>query len=100
MVEKPDRAVSEFDYHLPPELIAQEPLAERDASRLLVVDRASGDIRHDSIGSLPRLLNPSDLVVVNNTRVLPARIFAKKVETGGNVELLLLHRDPSGLWTC
>ena len=93
-------AVADFDYHLPPELIAQEPLAERDASRLLVVDRATGSLQHDSISALPALLCPDDLIVVNNTRVLPARIFAAKAGTGGNVELLLLHRDPSGVWTC
>jgi S-adenosylmethionine:tRNA ribosyltransferase-isomerase len=93
-------SVADFDYDLPPELIAQTPLEERDSSRLLVLDRASGEIVHQSIRNLPNWLNPGDLLVVNNTRVLPARIFATKAATGGRVELLLLHRDPSGIWTC
>lgn len=92
--------VADFDYELPQGLIAQKPLVERDASRMLVLDRASGQIDHQMIRSLPNWLRAGDLLVVNNTRVLPARIFAKKAETGGRVELLLLHRDPSGEWTC
>lgn len=96
----PDRRVDAFDYDLPSELIAQTPLAERDASRMMVVDRASSTIRHEMIRSLPGYLNSGDLLVVNNTRVLPARIFAAKLGSGGKVELLLLHRDPGGVWTC
>jgi S-adenosylmethionine:tRNA ribosyltransferase-isomerase len=91
-------AVSEFEYDLPPELIAKEPPAERDASRLMVLERATGRIAHEAIAELPRLLEPGDLVVVNNTRVMPARIRAFKQSTGGRVELLLLHRRPEGIW--
>lgn len=92
--------VDAFDYELPPELIAQEPLARRDASRLLVVDGDTGRIAHSTIADLPLQLDRGDLLVANNTRVLPARIFTRKEVTGGRVELLLLHRDPSGNWTC
>lgn len=92
--------VADFDYDLPQELIAQTPLTDRDSSRMLVVDRDSRQFQHDWIRSLPRWLEPGDLLVVNNTRVLPARIFARKAGTGGKVELLLLHRDPGGVWTC
>jgi S-adenosylmethionine:tRNA ribosyltransferase-isomerase len=91
---------SDFDYDLPQELIAQTPLTERDSSRLMIVEREHARVSHASIRDLPSLLRHGDLVVVNNTRVLPARIFASKAETGGRVELLLLHRDPSGVWTC
>ncbi len=92
--------LSQFDYELPSELIAQTPLEKRDASRLMVVDRHSGLITHQTIRDLPSWLNPGDLLVVNNTRVIPARIYAFKKASGGKVELLLLHRDPSGVWTC
>ncbi len=91
--------VDDFDYDLPPELIAQTPLVERDASRMLVVERSTGRLSHESIRSLPNWLKPGDLLAVNNTRVLPARIFTTKEGSGGRVELLLLHRDPSGIWT-
>lgn len=92
--------LSQFDYDLPPELIAQTPLEQRDASRLMVVDRTTDSITHQTIRDLPRWLHSGDLLVVNNTRVIPARIFATKKASGGRVELLLLHRDPSGMWTC
>ena len=92
--------LSQFDYELPAELIAQTPLEQRDASRMMVVDRKSHSITHQTIRDLPRLMNSGDLLVVNNTRVIPARIFATKKNSGGRVELLLLHRDPSGIWTC
>jgi S-adenosylmethionine:tRNA ribosyltransferase-isomerase len=92
--------VADYDYDLPQELIAQTPLSERDSSRLMIVEREDARMCHASIRDLPSLLRPGDLLVVNNTRVLPARIFASKAETGGRVELLLLHRDPSGIWTC
>jgi S-adenosylmethionine:tRNA ribosyltransferase-isomerase len=92
--------VSDFDYDLPTELIAQTPLEDRDASRLMIVDRTTQSISHEMVRSFPAHLVKNDLVVVNNTRVLPARIYATKSETGGRVEVLLLHRDPSGTWTC
>jgi S-adenosylmethionine:tRNA ribosyltransferase-isomerase len=88
-----------FDYHLPSELIAQQPLPERDASRLLVVDRAAGALRHQTFRDLPDLLSPGDLLVVNRSRVLPARLLGRRVQ-GGAAEVLLVraHHDEDGLW--
>jgi len=89
---------SDFDYHLPPELIAQTPIEPRDAARLLRLDRSSGDLAHGHFYDLPDLLRPGDLLVANESRVIPARIFAKKVGTGGAVELLLLRRINDLTW--
>ncbi len=90
--------VDQFDYHLPPELIAQTPLPDRAASRLLVIERQTGALHHSQIRELPRWLTPGDLVVVNNTRVLPARLHARKRDTGGRIELLLLREEAPGRW--
>jgi len=79
---------SDFHYDLPSELIAQQPLAERTASRLLCLDGASGALRDRQFADLPQLLNPGDLLVFNDTRVIPARVFGEK-ETGGRVEVLV-----------
>jgi len=87
-----------FDYHLPPELIAQDPLAVRDVSRLLVLDRASGEVSHRVFGDLPGLLRPGDCLVVNTTRVLPARLHGRKQPGGGAVELLLLESAGGPKW--
>jgi S-adenosylmethionine:tRNA ribosyltransferase-isomerase len=95
----PDLLVSDFEYELPPELIAQEPLADRTASRLLVLDRQTGRITHDRLISLERWLRPGDLLVANNSRVLPARLLAVKSDSGGRIELLLLHPNADGAWT-
>jgi S-adenosylmethionine:tRNA ribosyltransferase-isomerase len=95
----PELLVSDFDYHLPQELIAQEPLPDRTASRLLVVDRATNRITDDTLRHIDRWLRPGDLLVANNSRVLPARLQAKKVETGARVELLLLHPNQDNHWT-
>jgi S-adenosylmethionine:tRNA ribosyltransferase-isomerase len=87
--------VSEFDYELPGELIAQEPLAERDRSRMLVVDRANRSWRDSSFAEFPEFLNAEDLVVLNNTRVFPARLVGHRVVNGRRgalVEALLLRR--------
>jgi S-adenosylmethionine:tRNA ribosyltransferase-isomerase len=81
--------VALFDFELPPGRIAQEAVEPRDAARLLVLDRARGELRHHRVADLPRLLAPGDLLVVNDTRVAPARLFARRA-TGGRVELLLL----------
>src|SRR4051812_45850431 len=83
--------VREFDFELPPELIAQEPPRERDGSRLLHLDRASGAIQHTRITALPDLLRDGDLVVVNDTRVFPARLLGRRVPSGGAVECLLIR---------
>ncbi len=88
---------SELDYDLPPELIAQAPAARRDASRLLVAERASGDVRHRRFGDLPDELPPGALVVVNDTRVVPARLRLRR-PTGGEAEVLLLEPVGGGLW--
>jgi S-adenosylmethionine:tRNA ribosyltransferase-isomerase len=87
---------NELDYHLPPELIAQRPLERRDASRLLVYERGSGDVRHRSFRDLPDEL-AGYLVVVNDTRVLPARLRLRR-PTGGETEILLLEEIEPGLW--
>lgn len=96
--------LSDFDYELPPELIAQEPLAERDASRLLVLPRREGAPAHRHIRELPELLRPGDLLVFNDARVIPARLRGRKSGTGGRVELLLvepLGADAGGeRWLC
>ena len=90
--------VSDFDFDLPEDLIAQEA-APRGQSRLLTVDRSTGDLKDGSITDLPDRLQPGDLVVVNNTRVFAARLIGRRVPSGGAVECLLLHEDSPGLWT-
>jgi S-adenosylmethionine:tRNA ribosyltransferase-isomerase len=88
---------SELDYDLPSELIAQQPLARRDDSRLLVADRASGEVRHRRFRDLPGELPGGALVVVNDTRVIPAQLRVRR-ETGGEAEVLLLEPARDGLW--
>ncbi len=88
---------TELDYDLPPELIAQRPLARRDDSRLLVYERATGEIRHRRFGNLPEELPPGSLVVVNDTRVVPARLRLRR-PSGGRAEVLLLEPVEDGLW--
>ena len=83
--------VEEFDYPLPEELIAQEPLPERDASRLLVLPRGAGPLQHRRVRDLPGLLREGDLLVVNDARVIPARLHGRKEGSGGKVELLLVE---------
>jgi S-adenosylmethionine:tRNA ribosyltransferase-isomerase len=89
---------ADFDYELPPELIAQTPLERRDASRLLVLDRSSGSITHTTVDHLPQFLQRGDLLVANNSRVLAARLQTHKADSGGRVELLLLHPRANGDW--
>jgi S-adenosylmethionine:tRNA ribosyltransferase-isomerase len=81
--------IEEFDYHLPPSLVAQYPPPQRGETSLMILHRQTGVIEHRAFGDIARYLNPSDLLVMNNTRVLPARIIGKK-ETGGRVEILLI----------
>ncbi|MGD8644406.1 MAG: S-adenosylmethionine:tRNA ribosyltransferase-isomerase, partial [Chromatiales bacterium] len=80
--------LSDFDYDLPQELIAQAPLEHRAASRLLVLDGNSGDLSDRDFADLPQLLRPDDLLVFNDTRVIPARLFGRK-SSGGRLELLV-----------
>ncbi len=88
---------SDFDYHLPPERIAQTPIEPRHNSRLMVVHRGQQQITDSIFKNLANFLSPGDLLVINQTRVIPARLFARK-ETGGRVELLLLKRLATGEW--
>lgn len=88
--------VSEFDFELPPELIAQEPPPERTDARLLVLSRATGAIEHGAFANLSRYSRPGDLLVVNDTRVYPARLLGRRVPSGGQVECLLLAREEPG----
>jgi S-adenosylmethionine:tRNA ribosyltransferase-isomerase len=89
---------SEFDYDLPPHLIAQTPIEPRDASRLLVVSRADGCLTHRTFRDVVEYLRPGDLLVFNDTRVIPARLTARKVPSGGKVELLLVTRRSPTEW--
>lgn len=88
---------ADLDYELPPELIAQRAAEPRDSARLLVYDRESGAVRHRRFQDLPLELGPSDLVVVNDTRVLPVRLRARR-PTGGSAEVLLLEPRGNGAW--
>ena len=90
--------VSDFDYQLPAELIAQQPPAVRDGARLLHLDRRSGRRDHRAVTDLPALLEPGDLLVVNDTRVYPARLLGRRDPSGGAVECLLLSRLDGGRW--
>jgi S-adenosylmethionine:tRNA ribosyltransferase-isomerase len=89
--------VADFDYHLPQEMIAQTPLEPRDSSRLLVLHRETGQLEHRIFRDLGRYLQSGDLLVLNRTRVIPARLFARK-PTGGRLELLLLRKRDDGTW--
>jgi S-adenosylmethionine:tRNA ribosyltransferase-isomerase len=97
--------VADFDFHLPEELIAQQPPAERGASRMLVVDRATGDLADRHFTGFPSLLNPGDLLVLNDSRVIPARLYARransrgKQEATGQIEVLLASPDAAGNWS-
>ena len=88
----------DFDYDLPAESIAQEPAKPRDHSRLMLLDRQRDEIRHHRFFDLPTLLRPGDTLVLNQTRVLPARLFARKLPGGGRVEILLLKQIDPQLW--
>ena len=89
---------ADFDYNLPEELIAQTPIEPRDHSRLLAVDTATGDIRHLHFYDIIDLLNPGDALVINETRVIPARLLGVKEDTGVPVEVLLLRRQNATDW--
>jgi len=90
---------SDFDYHLPESSIAQTPIEPRDSSRLLVLHRDTGTLEHKIFREIGEYLHPNDLLVLNQTRVIPARIYARK-STGGRVELLLLRREDELTWQC
>jgi S-adenosylmethionine:tRNA ribosyltransferase-isomerase len=88
----------DLDYHLPPELIAQTPAERRDAARLLVVRLASDTIEHRTVAELPQLLSPGDLLVLNDTKVMPAKFAAVRAATGGKVEGLFLETRNDATW--
>jgi S-adenosylmethionine:tRNA ribosyltransferase-isomerase len=90
--------VRDFDFRLPAELIAQEPPSERGGSRMLVLDRATGGITHALVTALPDHLTAGDLLVLNNTRVFPARLLGRRVPSGGRVECLLLGQVEADRW--
>lgn len=90
--------VKDFYYELPKELIAQDPLVDRSGSRLMVLNKADGSISHRIFRDLTEYLQPGDCLVINNTKVLPARLFGKKAETGAVIELLLLKRLSGDRW--
>ena len=89
---------SDFDYSLPQELIAQTPLESRDGSRLMVVDRANGSIEHLRFIDIIDYLHTGDVLVFNNSRVIPARLTGRKADSGGGLEILLLRRIEPYIW--
>jgi len=89
---------ADLDYHLPEHLIAQQPCAQRDQSRMLVLNRAEGSIREDVFSNMPNYLHTGDCLVLNDTRVIRARLKGNKA-TGGQVEIFLLHEESPGTWT-
>ncbi|MGI6740300.1 MAG: tRNA preQ1(34) S-adenosylmethionine ribosyltransferase-isomerase QueA [Brevefilum sp.] len=93
-----DLRTEDFNYDLPPAQIAQTPVFPRHDSRLLVLDRSNNDLKHSRFWDLDRFLAPGDLLVLNETRVIPARIFARKLPGGGKAELLLLKKQDSSTW--
>ncbi|MFJ7637380.1 tRNA preQ1(34) S-adenosylmethionine ribosyltransferase-isomerase QueA [Peribacillus sp. NPDC097225] len=90
--------LEEFDFHLPEELIAQVPLKNREASRLMVLDKETGEIQHDVFSSITEYVKSGDCLVLNDTKVLPARLYGSKEETGGKVEVLLLKQESDDVW--
>lgn len=90
--------VKDFDYELPQELIAQDPLEDRSGSRLMVLDRQTGAVTHKIFKDITDYLEPGDCLVINNTKVIPARLFGVRVGTEAKIELLLLRRQEGDVW--
>lgn len=90
--------VKDFYYDLPQELIAQDPLEDRSSSRLLVLSKVDGSIRHEVFRNISQYLNPGDCLVINNTKVIPARLFGEREHTGATIEILLLKRRENDIW--
>ena len=90
--------IHDFDYELPESLIAQTPAEPRDSSRLLVLDRRTGMLRHQFFSQILEHIRPGDLLIANDTRVIPARLLGKRADTGGGVEVFLLHRRSQDTW--
>ena len=89
---------SDFNFDLPQELIAQVPIKDRTSSRLMVLDKETGEIEHRIFRDIIDYLNPGDCLVLNDTRVIPARLIGSKVGTGGKIEFLLLKRTEDDTW--
>ena len=98
MMENKELMVLDFDYELPEELIAQTPLADRPASRLLVLEKDTGDIQHRHFRDILDLLHPGDCLVLNDTKVIPARLYGEREDTGAPVEFLLLEQKNEDIW--
>ncbi len=92
--------VKEFDYKLPEHLIAQSPLEKRDESRLLILDRHTGAVEHEKFSNIMRYLNKDDVLVLNDTKVIPARLIGKKEETDAVVEILMVREKATDKWEC
>ena len=91
---------NDFDYYLPEELIAQTPLTKRDSSRLLVLDKETGEIEHKHFTDIIDYLHAGDVLVLNDTKVMPARLYGTKVDTNAAIEVLMLKENESDIWTC
>ena len=89
---------ADFDYELPEELIAQDPLLKRDSSRLMVLDKNTGEIKHKIFADVIDYLNVGDCLVINDTKVIPARLIGEKEDTGASIEVLLLKRKEDSTW--
>ena len=87
-----------FDFHLPEELIAQIPLIDRESSRLMVLDKENGEIEHEIFKHITNYLKPGDCLVLNDTKVFPARLFGSKEDTGAKIEVLLLKQQENDRW--
>jgi len=92
--------LKDFFYHLPAELIAQQPVEPRDHSRLLVLNKASGNIIHERFINIVDFLQPGDVLVLNNSKVFPARLIGRKMKTGGQVEIFLHRKQAESVWEC
>ena len=90
----------DFDFYLPEELIAQTPLEKRDSSRLLVLDKKTGDISHRHFTDIVDYLQKGDTLVLNDTKVIPARLYGVKEETNAAIEVLLLKDEGNNIWEC
>lgn len=92
--------VKDYDYELPEELIAQDPLEDRTSSRLMVLNKQSGEVSHHHFYDIKQYLKPGDCLVLNNTKVIPARLYGVKEDTGAAIEILLLKREEDAIWEC
>ncbi len=90
--------VEQFDFELPEELIAQTPLKDRDTSRLMVLNKKTGEVNHEVFHDIINHLRPNDTLVLNNTKVMPARLIGQKPDTGASIEVLLLKQEEQDCW--